>query len=83
MDHSGTDCIDLDEVAVSEAASSGAVVTEMEFVPAPRFCRRRPMAGFLTHLLVSTNPTLQSARSERTKAAAALYARAAAFAKRA
>ena len=40
----------------------------------------RPLAGFLTQLIVSADPALRPARSERTKAAAALYARAAAFA---
>ncbi|WP_331286721.1 MULTISPECIES: hypothetical protein [Methylobacteriaceae] len=41
------------------------------------------MAGFLTQLIVSADPALRPARSERTKAAVALYARAAAFGKRA
>lgn len=49
----------------------------------PRLRGRRPMAGFLTQLIVSTDPALRPARSERTKAAVALYARAAAFGKRA
>ncbi|MBA9070773.1 hypothetical protein [Methylorubrum extorquens] len=41
------------------------------------------MAGFLTQLIVSADPALRPARLERTKAATALYARNAAFAKRA
>jgi hypothetical protein len=36
------------------------------------------MADFLTQLIVSADPALRPARLERTKAAAALYARAAA-----
>jgi hypothetical protein len=33
------------------------------------------MAGFLAQLIVDTNPMLRIARSERTRTAAALYAR--------
>ncbi len=49
----------------------------------PRIRGGRPMAGFLTQLIVTADPGLRPARSERTKAAVALYAQAAAFGKRA
>lgn len=45
--------------------------------PARRFAAGRPMAGFLAQLIVDTDPALRVARSERTRAAAELYARAA------
>ncbi|GJD67852.1 hypothetical protein [Methylobacterium gnaphalii] len=45
--------------------------------PARRIAAGRPMAGFLAQLIVDTDPALRVARSERTRAAAALYARAA------
>ena len=37
----------------------------------------RPMAGFLTQLIVEAEPGLRPTRSDRTRTAAALYARAA------
>ena len=44
--------------------------------PARRISAGRPMAGFLAQLIVDTDPALRVARSERTRGAAALYARA-------
>ncbi|GEP04193.1 hypothetical protein [Methylobacterium oxalidis] len=38
---------------------------------------RRPLAGFVAHLIVSADPRLRPSRGERTRNAAALYAEAA------
>ncbi|MCJ2123571.1 hypothetical protein [Methylobacterium sp. J-077] len=43
-------------------------------VATDRFEGGRASAGFVTHLLVATDPTLRPSRLERTKAAAARYA---------
>ena len=64
-------------------AGARALVARAGEAPRPLIRGRRPLAGFLTQLIVSADPALRPARSERTKAAAALYARTAAFAKRA
>ena len=45
--------------------------------PRPAATGGRPLAGFLTQLIVGTDPALRPARLQRTRAAAALYARAA------
>ncbi|MBD8908806.1 hypothetical protein [Methylorubrum zatmanii] len=79
MDQSETNRADAGQIA----GPSRALVAGTDAGPAPRIRGRRPMAGFLTQLIVSADPTLRSPRPERTKAAAALYARAAASAKRA
>ncbi|APX86103.1 hypothetical protein BV511_16225 [Methylorubrum extorquens] len=82
MDRFETDCTDQDHV-VRPDSSSRALVAETPSDAGPRIRGRRPMAGFLTQLIVSADPALRPARLERTKAATALYARNAAFAKRA
>lgn len=83
MDHSETDRADQGHAAGPEA-SSRALVAGPSVDAGPRRIRGgRPMADFLTQLIVSTDPALRPTRPERTKAAAALYARAAAFGKRA
>lgn len=82
MDRFETDCADQDHV-VRPDSSSRALVAEAPSDAGPRIRGRRPMAGFLTQLIVSADPALRPARLERTKAATALYARNAAFAKRA
>lgn len=91
MDHPGTE--ERVEAGRACAGTGAAGASGRALVPghAPgaetgsghRLRGRRPMAGFLTQLIVSADPALRPARSERTKAAAALYARAAAFGKRA
>ncbi len=43
--------------------------------PIRRVSGGRPMAGFLAQLIVDTNPALRMPRLERTRTAAALYAR--------
>lgn len=78
MDHSKKDCADQGRSAGPEA-SARALVAAGPGRAAPRLRGGRPMAGFLTQLIVSADPALRPARPERTKAAAALYARAAAF----
>lgn len=40
----------------------------------PRHVGGRPLAGFVTQLIVSTDPAARPSRITRTKAAAALYA---------
>ncbi|QIJ75985.1 hypothetical protein GU700_16040 [Methylobacterium sp. NI91] len=82
MDRSKTDCADQGHTASGEAAgpeaSSPALVAPSSAGARPRLRGGRPMANFLTQLIVSADPALRPARLERTKAAAALYARAAA-----
>ncbi|AWI90158.1 hypothetical protein C0214_18975 [Methylobacterium sp. DM1] len=82
MDRSKTDCADQGHTASGEAAgpeaSSRALVAPSSAGAGPRLRGGRPMANFLTQLIVSADPALRPARLERTKAAAALYARAAA-----
>ncbi|KQQ13163.1 hypothetical protein ASF53_13305 [Methylobacterium sp. Leaf123] len=82
MDRFETDCADQDHDARPDM-SSRALVAEASTCTGPRIRGRRPMASFLTQLIVSADPALRPARLERTKAATALYARNAAFAKRA
>lgn len=82
MDRSKTDCADPGHAATGDAtgseASSRALVAQPSTGASPRLRGGRPMANFLTQLIVSADPALRPARLERTKAAAALYARAAA-----
>lgn len=42
-----------------------------------RFVGGRPMAGFLTQVIVGADPALRPSRLDRTRVAAALYAEAA------
>jgi hypothetical protein len=81
MDRSETDCADQGRVAGPEASSRALVAGSCNGA-GPRLRGGRTMAGFLTQLIVSADPTLRPARPERTKAAAALYARAAASGRR-
>lgn len=82
MDRSKTDCADQGHTASGKAAgpeaSSRALVAPSSAGAGPRLRGGRPMANFLTQLIVSADPALRPARLERAKAAAALYARAAA-----
>ncbi len=80
MDRSGTQGSAETETDRTEAGAVGrALVTGTPSGPSPRVRGGRPLAEFLTQLIVSVDPGLRPARSERTKAAVALYARAAAF----
>lgn len=78
MDRSEKDCADQGHIA-GPGTSARALVAVVPGGAGQRLRGGRPMAGFLTQLIVSADPGLRPARSERTKAAAALYARAAAF----
>ena len=56
---------------------SRALVTLAAPGPRPAATGGRPLAGFLTQLMLGADPALRPARLQRTRAAAALYARAA------
>ena len=77
MDRNGTDGPIEEAEVLSEADAPRALVAAEGIVRPGRVTGGRPMAGFLAQLIVSTEPALRPARHERTKAAAALYARAA------
>ncbi|KQT50369.1 hypothetical protein ASG52_05990 [Methylobacterium sp. Leaf456] len=77
MDRSGTR--DGAESDNGRTEAGRALVAATQAGPPPRVRGGRPLAGFLTQLIVSADPGLRPARLERTKAAVALYARAAAF----
>ncbi|WP_232631330.1 hypothetical protein [Methylobacterium sp. Leaf118] len=81
MDRSETR--DRAEEGQDRADTARALVAGTPSPSMPRIRGGRPLVGFLTQLIVSADPALRPARTERTKAAAALYARAAAFAERA
>ena len=79
--------MDAMERPESESAPDGGTLTRRDLVviagrddAAPLSLRpipARPMAGFLAHLIVSTEPTLRPSRIELTRSAAARYAEAA------
>ena len=83
MDRDGTRT--RSEAAPADAAGacipreegSRALVTLGAPEPRPVATGGRPLAGFLTQLIVGTDPALRPARLQRTRAAAALYTRAA------
>ncbi len=80
MDRSGTRSGAETERGRTDMDVAGrALVAGVSSGPSPRVRGGRPLAEFLTQLIVSADPGLRPARSERTKAAVALYARAAAF----
>jgi hypothetical protein len=80
MDRSGTrDGTETEHGRADVVASGRALVAGTPASPLPRVRGGRPLAEFLTQLIVSADPGLRPARSERTKAAVALYARTAAF----
>lgn len=70
---------DPERIRPDAEPSGRALVPGVPSGPTPRVRGGRPLAEFLTQLIVEADPRLRPARSERTKAAAALYARAAAF----
>ena len=80
MDRAGTrGSAETDRIRADAAPTGRALVGGASPGPSPRVRGGRPLAEFLTQLIVSADPGLRPARSERTKAAVALYARAAAF----
>ncbi|GJE77635.1 MULTISPECIES: hypothetical protein [Methylorubrum] len=80
MDRSRTrDSAETDRVRADAKPAGRSLVVVAQPGPSSRIRGGRPLAEFLTQLIVSADPALRPARSERTKAAVALYARTAAF----
>ncbi|GBU17494.1 MULTISPECIES: hypothetical protein [unclassified Methylobacterium] len=78
MERSGTESVEESGRASSNGTRALTLVAggARQEAPAPA-PRARPMAGFVTQLMVGRDPTLQTSRPARTRSAAALYAQAA------